>query len=364
MRHPSAPSDPARRVWNPFRRHAVYWRGRHGRLRRFITLSFLSHALVVMLIAGTVFIPGCKKTYDLVKGSGTANATIKQMKVEVKKKKEKRRRILVNADSPIIFSTPELQDTKLDLKEATANEYKAGQTEGFGQIGEGEGDGPAGYASGRDGARFIFVRVRYEGGNWDYNLRNNADENMTAEFGKRSKIPVSKIPQDVTLLELGRYVKGRAAPVVFMVGSYNFRFDQREAKAVRSYLLDNRGMIFADNGGNQFHNAFLKLMRQAVPEIAAVEIPDDDPIYRAPYLLHGAPPLWAHSGTRALGWKKDGRWIAFYHQGSISDAWKDSHGGTSSESAEQAYQLGVNILAQSMSGYSEWKRSLDGKTKR
>ena len=77
--------------------------------------------------------------------------------------------------------------------------------------------------------------------------------------------------------------------------------------------------------------------------------------------LDGAPPLWAHSGTRALGWKKDGRWVAFYHQGSITDAWKDTHGGTSAESAEQSYQLGVNILAQAMAGYSEWKMMLEGK---
>ena len=39
----------------------------------------------------------------------------------------------------------------------------------------------------------------------------------------------------------------------------------------------------------------------------------------------------------------------------------DTHGGTSAESAEQSYQLGVNILAQAMAGYSEWKMMLDGK---
>ena len=358
--HTVPPAGP--RIWNPFHCSAVYWQGRHGRLRRFITLSFFCHASLALVLAGTMLIPGCRKTYDLVKGSGKASATIKQMKVEVKKKKQKR--ILVNPDSPIVFAVPEIEETKLDLKEATSGEYKAGQADGAGQIGEGEGDGPAGYSSGRDGARFIFIRVRYDGGNWDYNLRNNADENMTVEFGKRSRMPVSKIPQDVTLLELGRFVIGRSPPVVYMVGSSGFRFDAREIKAVRSYLLDNRGMLLADNGGNQFHSAFMALMRQTLPEVSPVEIPDDDPIYRAPYSLHGAPPLWAHSGTRALGWKKDGRWIVFYHQGSLSDAWKDSHGGTKAESAEQAYQLGVNILSQAMSGYSEWKRSLDGKIKR
>jgi len=344
------PSSPAARVWNPFRRDAVYWQGKHGRLRRHIAGSFLGHVGLLLALVLPMFLPGCKKTYDLVKGSGKPKAMIRQMKVEVKK--VQRKRVLVNPNSPIVFEVPPLELTPLNLKEVTANEYK---------IGQGEGAGPAGYAAGREGARFIFVRVRYDGGNWDFNMRNGADENMTKEFGRRAKMPVSTIPQDVTLLELGRYVKGRAPPVMFMVGSYPFRFDTREIKAVRNYLLENRGMIFADNGGNQFHSVFLRLMQSALPEVAPVEIPDDDPIYQAPYPLNGAPPLWAHSGTRALGWKKDGRWVAFYHQGSISDAWKDTHGGTSAESAEQSYQLGVNILAQAMAGYSEWKMLLEGK---
>lgn len=347
---PPCPPSPASRVWNPFRRDAVYWQGKHGRLRRYIAGSFLGHVGLLLVLVLPMFLPGCKKTYDLVKGSGKPKAMIKQMKVEVKK--VQRKRVLVNPNSPIVFEVPPLELTPLNLKEVTANEYK---------IGQGEGAGPAGYAAGREGARFIFVRVRYDGGNWDFNMRNGADENMTKEFGRRAKMPVSTIPQDVTLLELGRYVKGRAPPVVFMVGSYPFRFDTREVKAVRNYLLENRGMIFADNGGNQFHSVFLRLMQSALPEVAPVEIPDDDPIYQAPYPLNGCPPLWAHSGTRALGWKKDGRWVAFYHQGSISDAWKDTHGGTSAESAEQSYQLGVNILAQAMAGYSEWKMMLDGK---
>ena len=344
-----APSPP-KRVWNPFRPDATYWQGKHGRLRRYFSYSFLGHVGLLLMLVLPAFIPGCKKSYDLVKGSGKPKAMIKQMKVQVKK--VQRKRVLVNPNSSVVFEVPPLELTPLNLKEVTANEYK---------IGQGEGAGPAGYAAGREGVRFSFVRVRYEGGNWDFNLRNGADENLTKEFGRRAKMPVSTIPMDATLLELGRYVKGRAPPVVFMVGSYPFRFDPREVKAVRSYLLENRGMIFADNGGNQFHSVFMRFMQTVLPEVAAVEIPDDDPIYRAPYPLDGAPPLWAHSGTRALGWKKDGRWVAFYHQGSITDAWKDTHGGTSAESAEQSYQLGVNILAQAMAGYSEWKMMLEGK---
>ena len=349
----SHPAKPARRSWNPFRSGAVYWQGKHGRLKRFLTYSFLGHATLILSTVLMMFVPSCKKTYDLVKGSGKPKAMIKQMKVQVKKVQKKK--ILVNPNSPIVFEVPPLDLTPLNLKQVTANEYK---------IGQGDGAGPAGYAAGREGARFIFVRVRYEGGNWDFNMRNGSDENMTKEFGRRATMPVSTIPQDVTLAELGHFVKGRSPPVVFMCGSYAFRFEARDIKAVRSYLLENHGMIFADNGGNQFHNTFVRFMQQALPEVAPVQIVDDDPIYQRPYPLNGCPPLWAHSGTRALGWKKDGRWVAFYHQGSISDAWKDTHGGTSAESAEQAYQLGVNILAQTMASYSEWKMSLDGKMKK
>ena len=349
---PSTIAPPARRILNPFRRGAVYWRGKHGRLKRFLTLSFLVHASLVVMSILVMFIPSCKKTYDLVKGSGKPKAMIQQMKVQVKK--VQRKKILVSANSPIVFEVPPLELTPLNLKQVTANQYK---------IGQGEGDGPAGYAAGREGVRFSFVRVRYEGGNWDFNLRNGADENITKEFGRRAHMPVSTIAKDATLLELGHYVHGRSPPVVFMCGSYAFRFDAREVKAVRSYLLDNHGMIFGDNGGNQFHNTFVRFMQQVLPEIAAVQVPNDDPIYQAPYPLDGCPPLWAHSGTRALGWKKDGRWVAFYHQGSISDAWKDTHGGTSAESAEMAYQLGVNVLAQAMASYSEWKLALEGRKK-
>ncbi|HEV7404153.1 MAG TPA: DUF4159 domain-containing protein [Chthoniobacteraceae bacterium] len=349
----SQPAQPiVRRSWNPFRKNAVYWQGKHGRLRRFFTYSALMHAMVIGGSVLIMYIPSCKKTYDLVKGSGKPQAMIKQMKVQVKK--VQRKKILVNPNSPIVFEVPPLELTPLNLKEVTANDYK---------IGQGEGNGPAGYAAGREGARFSFVRVRYEGGDWDFNMRNGSDENMTKEFGRRSKMPVSTIPLDATLMELGNYVKGKAPPVVFMCGSNTFRFEPRDVKAVRNYLLENRGMIFADNGGNAFHNTFLRLMASALPEVKEVDIPDDDPIYQAPYPLNGCPPLWAHSGTRAKGWKKDGRWVAFEHQGSISDAWKDTHGGTSAESAEQAYQLGVNILAQAMAGYSEWKLGMEKKRK-
>jgi hypothetical protein len=339
--------------WNPLAASAWYWSGPDGELRRWLAWSFLGHVALIAAASLLLLVPGCRRTYDLVKGSGKPNAMIK-IKRQYQVVKQTRRKILVNPASPILFEVPPLETVNLQLKEDTRHDYSA-------KVGQGEGEGPAGYAAGKEGARFIFMRVRYQGGNWDYNLRNGADENMAREFGRRTQIPVSPVVQDVTLLELGHYVRGKAPPLVYLVGATGFTFDGREARAVRQYLFDNHGMILGDNGGNAFHYAFLGFMQQVAPELVPVEIPDDDLLYQAPYALPGCPPLWAHSGTRALGWKKDGRWIVVYHQGSLSDAWKDTHGGTSTESAELAYALGVNILQTAMASYSEWKLSLDGK---
>ena len=111
-------------------------------------------------------------------------------------------------------------------------------------------------------------------------------------------------------------------------------------------------MIFADNGGGHFNGSFRALMRRAFPDKRPVDIPNDDIIYRQPfYFPGGAPPLWHHSGYRALGWKHKGRWIVFYHQGDINDAWKTGHSGVKKHLAAAAYKLGINIVNYAFNQY-------------
>ena len=63
---------------------------------------------------------------------------------------------------------------------------------------------------------------------------------------------------------------------------------------------------------------------------ATARFANDDIIYRQPFVFpNGAPRLWHHSGNRALGLKHNGRWVVFYHQGDIYDAWKTGHSGAS-----------------------------------
>ena len=79
--------------------------------------------------------------------------------------------------------------------------------------------------------------------------------------------------------------------------------------------------------------------------------------FQLPYTFpNGAPPLWHHGGMRALGIKYKGRWAVFYHPGDIHDAWKSDRGGLTSQMAEGAIEMGVNIVYYSFSNYLELTR--------
>lgn len=114
-------------------------------------------------------------------------------------------------------------------------------------------------------------------------------------------------------------------------------------------------MLFCDNGGSRhFHNQFLSLMNRVTPDIQPVAIPLDDTIHRIPYQIPYLPYVAPHGGKEALGWYKDGRWIAYYHPGDIGDAWADGHAGVKADIWESCYQIGTNVIFYAHAEYSKW----------
>jgi hypothetical protein len=83
-------------------------------------------------------------------------------------------------------------------------------------------------------------------------------------------------------------------------------------------------------------------------------IADDDPIFQIPFpFVNGAPPIWHHGGTRALGVKSRDRWIVFYHPGDINDAWKTGHSGLSPDMWKGSMEMGINIVYYAFTHYLE-----------
>jgi hypothetical protein len=94
------------------------------------------------------------------------------------------------------------------------------------------------------------------------------------------------------------------------------------------------------------------MLSKVLPGKPLIDIPNDDPIYRQPYIFpDGAPPFWHHDGTRARGVRLGDRLAVFYHPGDINDAWKDGHSGASSQVAEQAYRIGINVMYYAFNAY-------------
>ncbi|MDD4060024.1 MAG: DUF4159 domain-containing protein [Kiritimatiellae bacterium] len=156
----------------------------------------------------------------------------------------------------------------------------------------------------------------------------------------------------IEVSRLRRFPADRAPPFVFLTGRGGIGLSETDIKTLRWYLEDEGGMLFIDNGGGQFDRSARSLIARLLPGKTVVDIANDDPIYRAPYVFpNGAPPFWHHGGNRALGVKIDGRWAVFYHPGDINDAWKDGHSGAAKEVANQAYKLGVNVMYYAFNAY-------------
>jgi hypothetical protein len=323
----------------------------HGRDPRYRTSGYWSVTFHVLAVVVPLLIAYCGgwDVYGLPKGSGQQVATVVQVRVVKKKPK---RKFVLNPDSPIIFDRPDIDDSTVreELEYEASDPYMA-QSLKSGKLGKGGGTS-GGWPHGMANAKVRFIRLKYRGGDWQQDLAKGADYNFLQELKRLTGFAVARNGEYIPIWRLRRFKKDHAPPFVFITGSGNVHFSSSEIRTLRWYCLREGGMIFADNGGGRFNHAFRRQMRRVFPRKAWVDIPNDDIIYRRPFRFpNGAPPLWHHSGYRALGLKHHGRWIVFYHQGDIADAWKTRHSGTTKTAVAAAYQLGVNIVNYAFNQY-------------
>lgn len=340
--------------------------GRDPLFRKSLLGSLGLHVLVILVIPWLLTMRGCVEPYRVPKGSGTPATLASVVKVtKVVKKKAKKRKFVVNPRSAISFHIPDLDESVAarQVEADTQLTYKADPMRGLsgtGKVGKmGAGGGTqGGWPDGMDNAKVRFIRMEYSGRGWDdgMDMNTRADLNFLAAFNKLTGFKVSTTPESHPIGLLRRYPKGAAPPFVYMTGDAGINVTAGEIAAMREYLLDG-GMLFADCGSPQWNHAFRQFVRQLLPGETLVAIADDDPIFQIPYAFpNGAPPLWHHGGTRALGIKHKGRWVVFYHPGDINDAWKTGHSGMDPAMAEGAIHMGVNIVYYSFTHYLEMTR--------
>ena len=307
-------------------------------------------ALCLATLVAPFMIRGCgSEEYGMVKGSGEMQVQVVRMKRP--QQRQKQRKLTVNPFSPYILERMNIDDVKTlaDLEETTRDTYQADQASG--KMGQGGGKG-GGWPKGMEGANVRFIRLKYAGGDWDQDMGRGADFNLLIRFNQFTGLPIARETEFREIERLARFPQKRSPPFVFLTGRGNLNISTREAKIIREYCENEGGMLFIDNGGGHFGRSVRQALSKIFPGKRLVDIANDDPIYQAPFVFpDGAPPFWHHDGNRALGIRHEGRWIVFYHPGDINDAWKDGHSGASSQVADQAYKLGVNVIYYAFNQY-------------
>jgi len=305
-----------------------------------------SLGLHVSILVLPFLMKGCMmEGYRLPKGDGAQPQVVKIKKI----KKKKIEQLVFNPNSAISYYVPELNKKVLEeLEEQTENQYKSQSLVGKNN----NKSGKPGWPNGMENAKVRFIRLKYKGGDWDQNMGHGADYNFLLEFKKLTGFNIARDTEAIEVEDIKRFPKKQKPPFLYMTGKGGISLSSREIKTLRTYLTDEGGMLFADNGGGRFNQSLRSLMRRVFPDKQWIDISNDDYIYQQPFLFpNGAPPLWHHSGTRALGIKHNGRWVAFYHQGDINDAWQTGGSGVSEATRSQAFKMGINVVNYAFNQY-------------
>lgn len=344
-------------VWNPFDTMAWYYGRRAPRLRQTMVLM-LTYSLVflaVYLLTHPTPVGAETEPFNLPSGGGSdqAGAAPRTMRIQ----KQVRRKFVINPFSSILFSVPTIDKIELRVGEETRHEYRAGYGSGTGTgtggIGRGKGKG-SGFGSGTGEGKVRMPRLKHPGRGWDKNLGISGDNNMLAQHNLLTQQKVSEKTEVLDIAQLGRIRAMDAPPLVVVTGSDGFPVTVAEKKILKQYLLEKSGMILGDNiGGGSFHNQFIQTMRD-ITGVQEVPIPRDDYIHARPFLVPKLPIVVAHGGTVALGWKVEGRWVAYYHPGALTDAWRDDHAGIKRDVWEACYLLGSNVINYAYSEKDKW----------
>ena len=326
------------RIWNPIDLDAWYYGEKKQKLNQSLSVLFGYFFAFIVLFILLLWVGGCQEIYEMPAGGGEQ----KQLQ-QIKVKKIVTKKFIVNPLSSVIFETPPIEEVEIELLEATEHTYKVGDGKGVG----------AGFSSGTNRGKVRFIRLEYSGGDWDQGI--DADRKMLLEYNIRTQHKIAKDPETRKVAQLKNFRVGKSPPIVYITGQKNIHLGKSEKEALRKYLTEMHGMVFADNGGSRhWGNHFKSLIRQALPNATEIKIPLDHPIHRIPYAIPFLPYVARHDGKDAVGWVLNGRLAVYYHPGDIGDAWAEDHAGVKTHVWEYCYQLGTNVIFYAHAEYNKW----------
>jgi hypothetical protein len=139
-------------------------------------------------------------------------------------------------------------------------------------------------------AEFVFARLRYQSGDWDYNPK--VCSNVLDAVVQYTSIPVQQNEVVITLdsIELASY------PFLFMTGHKLVRFSERERKGLVRFV-ENGGLLFSDDCNHDVNGLYAKSfeaeMAKAFGPAALRKLPKEHRVFRTFFKFDG-PPQTSH----------------------------------------------------------------------
>jgi Domain of unknown function (DUF4159) len=140
------------------------------------------------------------------------------------------------------------------------------------------------------GSEFVFARLRYTSGDWDYNPK--VASNVLDTIVEYTTIPVREDEVVITLdsAEL------QAFPFVFMTGHKLVRFSDKERAGLVRFVA-NGGLLFSDDCNHDVNGLYAKSFEAEMARVfgqnALAKLPNDHPVYRTFFKFSG-PPQTSH----------------------------------------------------------------------
>ncbi len=186
------------------------------------------------------------------------------------------------------------------------------------------------------------VRIKYDGGG-DWYGNKTTWKNILSKAEDVLGLEVTDREAAYRILD----PEFRQYPIAYISGHGNIHFSEREAHALREYLI-NGGFLFADDDYGM-DQSFRREMKKVFPELEFVDLPFSHTIYHIFYQFDkGLPKIHEHDGgpPRGLGLIYEDRLVCFYSLNTdISDGCEDPEiHNDPPDVRSKALKMALNIL--------------------
>jgi hypothetical protein len=141
-------------------------------------------------------------------------------------------------------------------------------------------------------SEFVFARLRYESGDWDYNPKVAANVlNSVVEYTS-----IRVFPEEVVISATSDELL--AFPFLFMTGHKLVRFSRAERERLKAYV-EAGGLLFSDDCNHDINGLYARSFEQEMretfgPDGMLPKLPSDHPLYRSFFTFEDGPPQTSH----------------------------------------------------------------------